>query len=198
MAARKKKTVKKVDGKARKTPRTKKASRSASKEGPVQSARAALIHCTVAAMDKENVLLPTSVVEELVDYAAPEPIDSTPEWLLGQVEWNNRQVPVFSYPALINGHDAEDDETWSHTLIIKSLGDSARVPYLGIPISDIPSMDEVGVKDLVHLGDDKKSLGVFSRVSLRDAEAVIPDLDRLTHLVTHAAYGALPITQLDD
>jgi hypothetical protein len=51
---------------------------------------------------------------------------------------------------------------------------------------------------MTQTGDDKKSLGVFSRITIEDQEAIVPDLDRLTHLVTHAAYGALPITQLDD
>ena len=41
------------------------------------------------------------------------------------------------------------------------------------------------------------SLGVFRRDRLEETDAIIPDLDRLTHLVTHAAYGALPITSLD-
>jgi hypothetical protein len=50
----------------------------------------------------------------------------------------------------------------------------------------------------VESGDEKKSLGVFRRVVLEGREAIVPDLDRLTHLVTHAAFGALPITQLDD
>jgi hypothetical protein len=40
---------------------------------------------------------------------------------------------------------------------------------------------------------------VFSRVHIvdEDADVIIPDLDRLTHLVTHAVFGALPITRLD-
>ena len=33
---------------------------------------------------------------------------------------------------------------------------------------------------------------------LEGEDAIVPDLDRLTHLVTHAAFGAVPITQLDD
>ena len=64
-------------------------------------------------------------------------------------------------------------------------------------LSDLPRMLNVKESDLVQTGDEKKSLGVFSRISLDDNAAIVPDLDRLTHLVTHATYGALPITQID-
>ena len=40
--------------------------------------------------------------------------------------------------------------------------------------------------------------GTRALIRLAEDDAIIPDLDRLTHLVTHATFGALPITQLDD
>ena len=117
--------------------------------------------------------------------------------LLGQVEWNERQVPVFSFSALINAVDVEEIDPKAKILIIKSLAESARVPYLGILISDLPRMLNLTDSNIVQTGDEQKSLGVFSRIKLEDQAAIVPDLDRLTHLVTHATYGALPITQID-
>jgi chemosensory pili system protein ChpC len=31
-------------------------------------------------------------------------------------------------------------------------------------------------------------------VTVNEEEAIVPDLDRLGHLVAHAAFGALPLT----
>ena len=64
-------------------------------------------------------------------------------------------------------------------------------------MNDLPKPLTIKEPDLKEVGDDKKSLGVFSRVSFEDGEAIIPDMDRLSHLVRHAVFGALPITQLD-
>jgi chemosensory pili system protein ChpC len=179
------------------TPRTRGQSRSSGGGKAKRTAVESAVHCTLAPAGAELMLLPTNVIEEIAEYSEPQAMEDMPEWLLGQVEWNNRQVPVFSYPALIHGDEPEEVTSKSRIMMIKSLSDSARVPYLGILLSDIPSLDHITRDDLFVLGDDKKALGVFRRVSLREQEAVIPDLDRLTHLVTHAAYGALPITQLD-
>lgn len=125
-------------------------------------------------------------------------MDGAPPWLIGQIEWEKRQVPVFSFYALITGSDLEEISARTKIMIIKSLTKSGRVPYLGVLLSDLPRMTHVKEFDLEQTGDDRKSLGIFSRIRLEDQDAIVPDLDRLTHLITHATYGALPITHLDD
>ena len=156
------------------------------------------LHCMAIPTDGENLLLPTSVMEEVVDYGQPAAIEFAPPWLLGNIEWDNRQVPVFSFTALINGTDVDTDPTRSKIMILKSLASSGRVPYIGLLLAGLPHPVTVKPDELVETGDEKKSLGVFRRVTVADEEAIIPDLDRLTHLVTHATFGALPITSLDE
>jgi len=156
------------------------------------------VHCALAPLPVEPLLLPTNVIAEVIDYSEPAPMSGTPQWFLGQIEWENRQVPVFSYAALISGKAPGEISEKNRIMIVKSLSDSARVPYLGILISDIPTLLSVQLEEVVHTGDDKKSLGVFCHVDVQDKPAIIPDLDRLTHLVTHAAYGILPITQVQN
>ena len=154
------------------------------------------VHCMLAPMNAEAMLLPTNVIAEVIEYSPPEALPDMPDWFLGQIEWENRQIPVFSYSALITGENPGAITPRARIMIIKSLSDSARVPYLGVLISDIPRLIHVEPDQLEHINDDRKSMGVFSHVSVQDQLAVIPDLERLTHLVTHTAYGALPITQL--
>lgn len=153
------------------------------------------VHCTLAPLEAESLLLPTTAIAEVIEYLPPMPVTSAPEWFLGQIEWENRQIPVFSFAALIAGTAPAPITPKARIMIVKSLSDSARVPYLGIVINDIPRLVSVEVDELSHTGDDRKSLGVFCHVEVQEQAAVIPDLDRLTHLVTHAAYGILPITQ---
>lgn len=163
-----------------------------------RSGKSPVIHCMFAPTDGETLLLPTSAVAEVIDYQKPVPVENTPPWLLGQVEWSNRQVPVFSFTALINGTDLSETSGRSKILILKSLADSSRVPYLGVLLSGLPRMTPIEEQDFVETGDEKRALGVFSRILCNEEESIIPDLDRLTHLVTHATYGALPITRLED
>ena len=163
-----------------------------------KTGRAKEIRCMLVPTDRETLLLPTSVMAEVVDFQPPDPMESAPPWLLGLMEWENRQVPVFSFSALINGTEVGEVPARARIIVLKSLSDSGRVPYLGLLLADLPRPVTVKENDLRETGDDKKSLGVFSRVTLDEDEAIVPDLDRLTHLVTHATFGALPITQIED
>lgn len=156
------------------------------------------LHCMLIPTDREKLLLPTTVMEEVIDFQQPLPMEYAPPWLLGHIDWEDRQVPVFSFTALINGVDVGPIPQRSKIMILKSLSETGRVPYLGILLGDLPHPLTVKAEELVETGDEKKSLGVFRHVKVADEEAIIPDLDRLTHLVTHAAFGALPITRLDD
>lgn len=157
------------------------------------------LHCMIVPTDKETLLLPTSAMAEVVDFRKPLPMEYAPPWLLGYIDWENRQVPVFSFSALINGSAIGEIPPRAKIMILKSLSDAGRVPYLGVLLRDLPHPVTVDAEDLVETGDEKKSLGVFSRVHIgeEDGDVIIPDLDRLTHLVTHAVFGALPITKLD-
>jgi chemosensory pili system protein ChpC len=147
---------------------------------------------------RDDLLLPTSVVEEVVDPVKPTPLEFAPPWLLGHIEWADRQVPLFDFGALIGGTDVAPPAERTKAVIVKSLNATGRVPWLGLALSALPRPVTVGPADMVEVGDEKKSLGVFRRVMLGDDEAIVPDLDRLTHLVTHATFGALPITHLHD
>ena len=163
-----------------------------------KAGKSPVIHCMLAPTEEDILLLPTSVLAEVVDFQHPSPMDEAPSWLIGQIEWEKRQVPVFSFHALINGGEPGEISSRSKIMVIKSLSESGRVPYLGVLLSELPRMTFVKEFDLEQTGDRSKSLGVFRRIRLEDQDAIIPDLDRLTHLITHATYGALPITQLDD
>lgn len=164
------------------------------------SGRSPELHCMKVPTDRETLLLPTSAMAEVVDFRKPLPMELAPPWLLGYIDWDNRQVPVFSFSALINGSAVGETSPRSKIMILKSLSDSGRVPYLGVLLSDLPHPVTIKAEDLEETGDEKKSLGVFSRVHIgdEDGDVIIPDLDRLTHLVTHAVFGALPITRLND
>jgi chemosensory pili system protein ChpC len=155
------------------------------------------IHCMMIPAQDATLLLPTSVMAEVMDYVEPQPIEDSPPWLFGQVEWEGRQVPVFDFSALINGADPQSPTSRARIMVLKSLSDSNRMPYIGLLMTGLPRPVTLKDSALEQTGDEKKSLGVFSHVRLEGEDAIIPDMDRLSHLVRHATFGALPITQLD-
>ena len=178
-----KKATKKTDGK--RTPAARKPDKSAKSSGNP----GATIHCTLALTGKWSMVLPTSAIAEITDYAPPAPLENTPNWLLGQVEWEDWQVPVISYGALIDGNAPESATAHSRIMVVKSLSSTARVPFIGVMVREIPKLASISESEMEVTGEEGQSLGVHCKVKVAGQEAVIPDLDRLSQLVGHAAYG---------
>jgi len=181
-AITRKKISKKTAG--RRTPARSKISKPSEATGPS-------IHCTLAPTGGWAMVLPTSAIAEITDYAPPAPLDDTPDWLLGQVEWEDWQVPVISYGALIEGDSPESATAHSRIMVVKSLSNTARLPFIGVMVSEIPKLANISEAEMDFTGDEGKSLGVHCKVKLGGQNAVIPDLDRLSQLVSHAAYGTI-------
>lgn len=149
------------------------------------------IHCTLAPTGSISMVLPTSTIAEITDYAPPAPLDGRPNWLLGQVEWEDWQVPVISYSALIDEQAPETATGRSRIMVVKTLSNTARVPYIGVLVKEIPKLAKLTELDLEVTSEGEESPGVHCKVKIAGQKAVIPDLDRLAQLVGHAAYGTV-------
>jgi chemosensory pili system protein ChpC len=147
------------------------------------------IRIIVAPLFNGRVLLPGSVVAEVISYKIPEPLKNTPGWLLGELEWNSWQVPVISYSGLMD-EDAEDpvsDQT--RILIFKTLSEQAPVPFVGMLIQGLPTLARVREDSLSETEQQDCPNGVFRHVLLENEEALVPDLDGITLMIEATAYA---------
>ena len=101
------------------------------------------IRTLIAAISGGTVLLPGSVVAEVIDFSSPKPYQDAPIWLLGEVGWSDWSVPVVSFARLAGTSDKEVPDKRSRILVVKSLAESSSAPYLGILISGVPRMAKV-------------------------------------------------------
>lgn len=183
-AATRKVSANKADNKRTPAPRAASKPTATPEEG-------ASVHCTVASSGDWSMVLPTSTIAEITDYVQPAPLENAPEWLLGQVEWEDWQVPVISYGALIDGAEPDSATPTSRIMVVKSLSSTSRVPFIGVLVSRIPKLTKVSQSDMEVTGNDGAAQGVHCKLKLGAQQAVIPDLERLSQLVGHAAYGTV-------
>jgi chemosensory pili system protein ChpC len=140
-----------------------------------------------------DMLIPNATVAEVVGYSDPEPIPESVEWVLGTVVWHGWQVPVISFSRLIEESGTEN-QSGARLCIIKALIDNDRMPYMAILAQGHPKLVTVTEDNLEDIPTESNPIAVSGWVNVEGRQAVIPDLDRLGHLVAHAAFGALPLT----
>ena len=148
------------------------------------------IRTILAPLTECYVMLPNSAVGEILTFTSPEPFKQGPPWLLGEIAWRGWQVPVINYEILLNDNGVTTITSKTRVLIIKTLGESTQVNYIGLVIQGLPRLKKVSAATLVENQIDELPDTVFSKVTIDDLQAVIPELGDLTRTVELAAYDS--------
>lgn len=146
------------------------------------------IRTILAPLTNSYVMLPNSAVGEILEYTSPEPFKQGPAWLLGEIAWHGWQVPVINYERMLKGTTTKVSSK-SRILIIKTLGESTQVNYIGLLIQGLPRLKKARAETLIESQLDKLPDTVFSEVAIDGLKAIIPDLGDLTRIVELAAYN---------
>ncbi len=146
------------------------------------------IRTIMAPLTDGHVLLPNSAVAEVLSYTAPEPFKKSPPWLLGEIAWHGWQVPVISYETLLKEDATYAASPKGRILIIKTLGESTQVNYIGLVIQGLPKLKKVTRSTLIEKQTTGLADTLFSEVSIDSQQALIPELGHLTRTVEQAAY----------
>ena len=146
------------------------------------------IRTIMAPLTNGHVVLPNSAVAEGLSYIAPDPFRDSPPWLLGEIAWHGWQVPVISYEQLIDESIGHIPTSRARILIIKTLGESTQVNYIGLVIQGLPKLKKVTPDTLIEKQTEGLADTLFSEVVIDNQQALIPELGQLTHTVEEVAY----------
>jgi len=136
-----------------------------------------------------NVLVPQSVVAEVISHQPLSPLKKTPVWILGELEWNGWHIPVISYTRLMSRRIRDPVTKKSRILVLKTLLENAPMHYIGVLVQGLPKLAKIGQDSLSESSHQKEVKGVFREVELDGQRAVIPDLDQITRMTEEAAYS---------
>lgn len=142
-----------------------------------------------------DLLLPNAAVAEVIGLSEVVPVPNAPEWLIGTTLWHGWEMPLVAY-GLLARMSEEEAEKSSRIAVVKALSGPPRMPFMGFLCRGFPRLVTVSPANLVAIPDRASTIGVLGHAILQDREVVLPDLDRTSQLVAHAAFGALPITNV--
>ena len=136
-----------------------------------------------------RLLLPNATIAEVLSYAAPEPLEAAPDWLLGRIRWRGWQLPLVSF-ARFAGIAEEQGGLGSKVIVLKALGGNPKRPYFALLTQGFPRLVTVTEQTLATQEEgDGRPAGVLARVRLNENDAMVPDLAALEQRL-HAALAA--------
>lgn len=134
-----------------------------------------------------RLLLPNATIAEVLSYAEPEAIVDAPEWLLGRMRWRGWQLPMIAFSQMA-GMGAERPGLGTKVVVLKALGENARLPYFAMVTQGFPRLVTVTQQTLLHDAGDDEALpvGIQARVRLNQDDALLPDLQAIEALIGDA------------
>ncbi len=136
--------------------------------------------------EEKKVLLPNAIIAEVVSYKELEPIEGSPNWLFGNINWRGYELPVICYNSL-----STDTSTTSRkegrVAVIKALGNIEKMPYFAMIVSGVPRLQLVTQGDLqVHQTDEDDNNAIASKVTIQDEMSEIPNIRFIEYVLNSA------------
>lgn len=136
----------------------------------------------------ERLIVPRTCVAEVVTWQAPEAVDGAPQWYLGDIQWNNRPVPVISFEAA-SGHTSPSPGTRTRIVIFVALTQQISGGYFGMVTQGFPQL--VRVNPDVVKPDHSRSFPddgpVLCQVRMLNESPLIPNVEYLEELIGQEA-----------
>lgn len=139
----------------------------------------ATVRSLVVPLGSGSLLLPGTVVAEIVPFTEPERADgAAPDWLLGMVEWRAEHIPLISFEALC-GEPLPQPSRTARIAVLKALGSGDALRYFGVLTQQIPRLLTVYEGGLEALDGEAAGTAVAARVMANGEPVMIPDMDLL-------------------
>ena len=132
-----------------------------------------------------RLLLPNATVSEVLSYAAPEPIEGAPDWILGRIRWRGWQLPLVAWARLSGTAPDESGGLGSKVAVLKALHGNPRLPYFALLTQGFPRLVTVSRSALVA-DDGELPDAALASVMLNEDRALVPNLDAIASQIDAA------------
>ena len=138
-------------------------------------------------LKQERLQLPRMCVAEVIAFAEPErPATDLPDWYLGTVDWNGRQLPVLALEAGAAETEPRGRRR-ARTRIVVLHGISGALPggHYGILTQGFPQLVRVNA-DVVKPDTSRtfpERMPVLCQVRMINETPLVPDLERLEEII---------------
>jgi len=133
-------------------------------------------------LERINLILPDSVVVQILVATDYTDINEGPGWLTGMVKWQNRFIPVLSFEAA-SGRDFRKPKDM-RLIVLKSLNDYEKIPFYALFLSAIPHPVRFTNENLSAVENANSSSPLIqAEVLVYGEQSSIPNLDMLEEML---------------
>ena len=155
------------------------------------SAEADELYSLLVPLSGDRLIVPRACVAEVVRFSTPDHQVGAQEWMLGNVTWNGRTLPVVSFEGAL-GNDVPVTTGRTRIVVFYASTGELRTGYFGILTQGFPQLVRVN-KDVLKLEAKDgwpEHAPVLCRVRMINEFPLIPDLERLEAMLASESLQA--------
>ena len=148
------------------------------------SAAAEELYSLLVPLTGDRLIVPRACVAEVVRYIEPKQREGMRPWMLGDVDWNGRPLPVVSFEGAL-GNDMPVATGRTRIVVFYASTGKLKHGFFGILTQGFPQLVRVN-KDVLKLEAKDgwpEDAPVLCRVRMINEFPLIPDLERLEVLL---------------
>ena len=132
----------------------------------------------------DRLIVPRACVVEVVRFTQPDTEAGAHSWMLGNVNWNGRELPVASFEGAL-GKEIPVATGRTRIVVFYATSGQLKTGYFGVLTQGFPQLVRVN-KDVLQLDATEgwpESAPVLCRVKMINEFPLVPDLERLENML---------------
>jgi chemosensory pili system protein ChpC len=132
----------------------------------------------------DRLIVPRACVVEVVRFTQPDTEAGAHSWMLGNVIWNGRELPVASFEGAL-GKEIPVATGRTRIVVFYATSGQLKTGYFGVLTQGFPQLVRVN-KDVLQLDATEgwpESAPVLCRVKMINEFPLVPDLERLEKML---------------
>ena len=133
---------------------------------------------------EDRLIVPRACVVEVVRYTEPDTEAGAHDWMVGNVSWNGRELPVASFEGAL-GKELPAATGRTRVVVFYATTGQLKSGYFGVLTQGFPQLVRVN-KDVLQLEATEgwpDTAPVLCRVKMINEFPLVPDLERLENML---------------
>lgn len=148
------------------------------------------LYSLLVPLNQNRLIVPRSCVVEVIRYSAPAPIPDSAPWLLGNVSWSGKPVPVVSFEHLAGLTPAVPGGR-TRIAILNSITGRLESGHFGLLTEGFPQLVRVNRNVIEPDARTEWPEGgpVLCQIRMINEYPLIPDLEAVEDMIEVARHG---------
>ena len=133
-----------------------------------------------------SLVLPNTCIAEIIGYSKPSPVNKSPDWFLGMVNWRGLTIPTVSFEKANEVKFARSSKS-TRIAVLNGISGNNELSFYGVVVQGIPRLASLDEASMQEVNSHKITLPlVLAQTKIAEQDAVIPDQKKIEEMLKKA------------